>query len=162
LVVTPDETVPSATVTSHELITRVFRICNTGNVSDAYQIVRAEAGTPANLVNLYFDNDNSGTVTAADSVAQINGSISATISPGATQAVASADSPFTYAISFRNSGDTPALGVVVIDDLATSLAYVPGSLSLDNKALTDADDADEGNVQGHRLVVHLAEVLLDR
>src|SRR5688572_9112308 len=42
LVVTPDETESSARVGPNERITRVFRVCNTGNTVDAYTITRAE------------------------------------------------------------------------------------------------------------------------
>jgi hypothetical protein len=38
LVVTPDETEPSATVAPNERVTRLFRICNTGNTPDLYTI----------------------------------------------------------------------------------------------------------------------------
>ncbi|PYS43756.1 MAG: hypothetical protein DMF71_06165, partial [Acidobacteria bacterium] len=35
LVVTPDETSPSDTTAPHERITRLFRVCNTGNNADS-------------------------------------------------------------------------------------------------------------------------------
>ena len=76
LSVTPDETAPSAAVGPQERLSRVFRICNTGNAADTYTITNAEVNAPATLVNLYFDNDNTGTVSDADTIAAINGSAS--------------------------------------------------------------------------------------
>ncbi len=76
LSVTPDETAPSAAVGPQERLSRVFRICNTGNAPDSYTITNAEVNAPATLVSLYFDNDNTGTVSDADTLATINGSAS--------------------------------------------------------------------------------------
>jgi uncharacterized repeat protein (TIGR01451 family) len=221
---TPDETVPSTTVGSQEHLTRVFRICNTGNVADTYTIISADMSSPASLANLYFDTDATGSFTSADHATQVNGSASPQVAPGAcigilamvdtndatansrlifrlsarsntnpravdegtiinevglgarltsptdanlppvksvngsSQAVVSPGTPFTYTIAFRNSGDVTARSVVVSDDLLTQLEYVPGSLHLDNRSLTDLQDTDEGNVQGQRLLVQLAQV----
>ncbi|HVG38904.1 MAG TPA: hypothetical protein VM870_06430, partial [Pyrinomonadaceae bacterium] len=66
LVVTPDETEPSATIAPHERITRLFSICNAGNIPDTYTITRAEVSAPAQIVNFYFDVDKSGTVSDGD------------------------------------------------------------------------------------------------
>lgn len=232
MVVTPDETAPSATVGPHERITRVFHICNTGNGSDSYQITKAEVNPPAGLVNLYFDNDSSGTVTNGDSAVLVNESVSPALNPGACltvlavvdtndspansnltirltarsnladsangraqddgtiinalglgarltspdnaglppvktvnglqRAVVTPGSTFNYAVAFRNRGDTPAREVILTDDLSPKLEYVSGSLSLDNRPLTDAEDTDEGSAQGQRIVVHLAEVAPDQ
>src|SRR6266516_1251529 len=228
LVVTPDETESSASVGPQEHITRLFRVCNTGNTTDHYTITRAEVNSPAALINLYFDNDATGTVTNADTLVSINGSLSPDVLPsacigvlaivdtndspansnliirltarsnllnsangraedegtiinavgsaarlaspvdsnlpplksvnGSSQAVVTAGTPFTYTISFRNYGDTAAHGVVCIDDLSNELEYVASSLSLDNRNLSDAEDADEGSIQGHRVVVQLTQV----
>jgi uncharacterized repeat protein (TIGR01451 family) len=224
LTVTPDETAPSATVGSQEHLTRVFRVCNTGNIADTYTIASADVTTPSSLVNLYFDKDASGTFTSADQVAQVNGAASpqvatgecigilamvdtndspskstltirltarSVINPraiddgtiineigvgarltspsdlnlpplktvnGTSQSVVSPGTPFTYTIAFRNSGDVTARSVVVTDDLPTQLQYVPGSLSLDNRSLTDLQDSDEGTVQGQRLLIQIAQI----
>ena len=65
----------------------------------------------------------------------------------------------TYTISFRNSGDVPARNVLVGDELPAGLVYVPGTLRLDARALTDQVDADEGFARPPRQVeVRLAEV----
>ncbi|MDQ2936001.1 MAG: isopeptide-forming domain-containing fimbrial protein, partial [Acidobacteriota bacterium] len=228
LVVTPDETQSSASVGPYERITRLFRVCNTGNTPDRYTITQADVNSPAGLINLYFDNDGTGTVTNADTLVNVNGSPSPDVLPGgcigvlavvdtndspantdliirltarssalgsvngslqdqgtiinavgaaarlaapadsnlpplktvngSSQAVVSAGTPFTYTIAFRNYGDTAARSVVCIDDLPTELEYVPFSLSLDGRNLSDAVDADEGYVQGHRVVVQLNQV----
>src|SRR2546423_3374263 len=87
--------------------------------------------------------------TSLPPVKLVNGNAQAVVSPGA---------PFTYSIAFRNSGDTPAHGVVISDDLPAQLNYVGGTLRLDDRTLSDATDADEGYVQGNRVVVQLTEV----
>ena len=66
LTVTPKETTPSASVVPQERINRLFRICNTGNVANAYTIANADVTDPAKLDSLYFDNDASGTLTIGD------------------------------------------------------------------------------------------------
>ncbi|HEY6802037.1 MAG TPA: isopeptide-forming domain-containing fimbrial protein [Pyrinomonadaceae bacterium] len=83
LIVTPDETSPSATAIPHERITRSFRVCNTGNVADSYEITRAEVNTPATLVDLHFDNNNDGVVNFADTTIVLSNTRSQTIAPGA-------------------------------------------------------------------------------
>jgi trimeric autotransporter adhesin len=75
------------------------------------------------------------------------------------QAIVSPGQPFTYTISFRNSGDVTARNVVVSDDLPAEIEYVPSSLRLEENSLTDAEDADEGLVRNRRLEVHLSEVV---
>jgi uncharacterized repeat protein (TIGR01451 family) len=209
----------------------VFRICNTGNAPDNYILTNAEVNSPATLGDLYFDNDNTGTLSDADTAATINGSASATLSSGScisvlaivdtndspansnltirltarsnatgvngrpadngtiinalgtgprltspsdsslpplktvngnVQSIVSPGSPFTYTIVFRNSGDVTAREVVIIDDLPSQVEYVPSSLSLGNRILTDAEDADEGTVQGGRVMVKLPEVTPDQ
>ena len=81
LTVSPKETFPSANVGPHERITRLFRICNTGNVPSAYTITRAEVNTPSALANLFFDIDASGTVTAGDVPVVIGSTLSAVMAP---------------------------------------------------------------------------------
>ena len=67
-------------------------------------------------------------------------------------------STFTYSITFRNSGDVAARAVVITDDLPAQVEYVASSLSFDNRVLTDADDTDEGTVQGRRVMFQLPAV----
>ncbi|HEX8179803.1 MAG TPA: SdrD B-like domain-containing protein [Pyrinomonadaceae bacterium] len=65
----------------------------------------------------------------------------------------------TYTISFRNSGDVAARNVLVSDELPEALVYVPGSLRLAGRALTDQADTDEGFARPPRqLEVRLSEV----
>jgi len=227
LTVTPDETVPSATVVQQERITRLFRICNTGNASDSYTITNATVNSPASIVNLYFDIDSSGTLTAADILTNVNGPVSPQVSPGtclgvlvtvdvndsthgtrltisltaqsningvngrlsdegtiinsvgaaprltspsdsslppeksvngSSLAVVALGNSFTYTIALRNSGEAPALNVVITDELQPQIQYIPGSLTLDNRSITDADDGDEGTVTGQRIVLRLSTV----
>lgn len=83
LTVTPDETQPSNSVGPNETLTRIFRVCNTGNTPDFYTITRAEVNAPSSLGNLYFDIDASGTITAADPLITIDQSLSPRVQPGA-------------------------------------------------------------------------------
>src|ERR1051325_5190645 len=228
LVVTPDETESSAALSPHERVTRLFRICNTGNTPDLYTITRAEVNAPATLVSLSFDTDASGTLNDADAAIQVGQSLSPRVrqgtctnvlavvdtndsapqsrltihltarsnvvsaangtgedsgtiinvigegsqlsSPdnpqlppsktvnGAGQAIVTPGNPFTYTIAFRNHGDVAARAVVVSDELPAGIEYAPGTLRLDERALTDADDADEGKFTEGRVQVTLAEV----
>jgi uncharacterized repeat protein (TIGR01451 family) len=234
LTVSPKETTPSANVAPHERVTRVFRICNTGNVSNSYTIVNADVNTPSTLVSLYFDNDASGTVTSGDLLITIGSTASPTVTPGSclgvlavvdtndappnsllrihltahsnanaangnpeddgtiinsvgkgatftnpnvaslpplksvdgsAQVVVNRGSAFTYAISFRNSGDVTAHNVIVTDDLPTGVEYVASSLHLEyngNKDLTDAEDADEGFVRAQHIELHLPTLVPDQ
>ncbi len=226
LTVTPDETTASNTVGQHERVTRVFRICNTGNVADAYTITAASVDSPATLVSLHFDNDAGSTLTNTDTEITINGTVSKQVAPNTclgvlavvdtldfplgnltirltaqsntqgvngkpsdqgtiintvgssapltspsdtnlppvktvndnTKSIVSVGTPFTYSITFRNSGDAVARSVVVTDNLQPKLEYVTGSLTLDGRSLTDIADSDEGDIQGRRLQVRLATV----
>lgn len=63
-----------------------------------------------------------------------------------------------YTIAFRNNGDVIARRVSVLDDLPTGLEYVPDTLRLGQRSLTDADDADEGHVTGRRIQLLLPQV----
>ncbi len=77
---------------------------------------------------------------------------------GAAQIVASIGAQFTYIISFRNAGDTAARNVTVEDTLQTGLEYVPGSLQLNDRAISDALDLDEGSVQNAHIKFLLPRV----
>ncbi|HLL13977.1 MAG TPA: hypothetical protein VK388_02755 [Pyrinomonadaceae bacterium] len=229
VVVTPDETAPSAAVAPGERITRLFRVCNFGNTPDLYTITRAEVTAPAALVALYFDTDASGTLTDTDAPVTLNSTMSPRLAPRACVGVlavvdVNGSAPQTqlairlnarsnvsatvngtvedtgtiintvgerarltdpnnsalppsklvnnqervttapgqtldYAISFRNNGSVVARRVLVADDLPAGLQYVPGSLRLGARSLTDAADADEGQaVSLRRFEVRIAEV----
>jgi uncharacterized repeat protein (TIGR01451 family) len=226
--VTPDETEPSANVSPNERVTRLFRVCNTGNTPDFYTITSAAASTPATLFSLHYDTDATGTLTASDREIAVGTTMSPRVNVGqcigvlaevdtnggragdrfdvrinarssVTDAVnagvedagtiinvygngarisSPADpalpplklvdghdrvttapgQPLDYTISFRNSGDIPARGVVLRDDMPDGLEYVAGTLRLGGRLLTDASDADEGSLAGRRLEVHVASV----
>jgi trimeric autotransporter adhesin len=79
----------------------------------------------------------------------VNGNPQATVTLGA---------PFTYTIAFRNSGDVNAHNVLVADELPAEIEYVPATLRLEDRGLTDADDTDEGTLRNNRLEVRLSEV----
>lgn len=69
---------------------------------------------------------------------------------GLAQAVVSPGTQFTYVIALQNSGDTPARNVVLDDPLPVGTEYAPASLMLNDRAVSDAPDADEGSIQnGH-------------
>ena len=228
LTVTPDETEPSTSVGPRETLTRVFRICNTGNTPDFYTITRADVNAPSTLGNLYFDTDATGSITASDPLITLNQSLSPRVQPGSCvnvlavvetndatpqslitihlaarsnvvdavngrgqdegtiinvvgtgprltgpdsaslppsklvngnpQAIVSPGKPFTYTIAFRNSGDVTARNVLAADDLPAEIEYVPGSLRLEDRDLTDADDTDEGTIRIRRVEVRINEV----
>jgi uncharacterized repeat protein (TIGR01451 family) len=75
-----------------------------------------------------------------------------------SQAVVSNGSQFNYDVSFRNSGDTLARNVVIEDQLPQAIEYVPASLKLNDRELSDADDSDEGSVQSGKLKIRIARV----
>ncbi|MET0626731.1 MAG: SdrD B-like domain-containing protein [Pyrinomonadaceae bacterium] len=228
--VTPDETEPSANVSPNERVTRLFRICNTGNTPDFYTIPTAEVSAPAALVSLHFDADGSGTLDSGDRPVALGSTMSPRLARGqcvgvlavvdvntgavgeqftirivARSSVADAlnagaqdagtivnaygngarfSSPadpglppvklvegresvttspgqvLSYAVAFRNSGDTTARGVRLRDELPAGLNYVPSSLRLGGRALTDQEDADEGSVVGRSVEVRLAQVAI--
>src|SRR5262249_20643204 len=77
---------------------------------------------------------------------------------GVAQSVVNQAGEFTYSIKFRNSGDTAARNVVVTDQLPTGIAYLPGSLQLNDRNVSDAADSDEGSVQSGVIKVNLTKV----
>jgi uncharacterized repeat protein (TIGR01451 family) len=228
LTLTPDETQPSVSVGPNETLTRIFRVCNTGNTPDFYTITRADVNAPAHIANLYFDADASGTINSGDALITLNTSLSPRVQPGACvgvlatletndsapqsnitihltarsnvvdavngrgqddgtiintvgqgprltspdnpslppsklvngnpQSIVSPGTPFTYTISFRNSGDVKARNVLIADDLPAQIEYVPNSMQLADRALSDANDSDEGTFVNHRIEVRLTEV----
>jgi uncharacterized repeat protein (TIGR01451 family) len=81
LVVTPDETASSEVVAPHDHITRLFRVCNTGNTVDTITLTRFNLTAPATLTALYFDNDGSGTLTNGDAQISLNETASPQLSP---------------------------------------------------------------------------------
>src|SRR5712692_6634265 len=82
LAVTPDETVPSDTAAPREQVTRLFRVCNTGNNADAFTLTRAAVTAPATLNALYFDNNGSGALTNGDAPVTKDETVSPQLPPG--------------------------------------------------------------------------------
>jgi uncharacterized repeat protein (TIGR01451 family) len=80
--VTPDETESSATVAPNERVTRLFRVCNTGNTPDFYTIATAEVSAPAALVSLHFDVDGSGTLDPNDRPVTLDSTMSPRLARG--------------------------------------------------------------------------------
>jgi uncharacterized repeat protein (TIGR01451 family) len=87
ITVTPDETVPSVSVEPNEQITRLFRICNTGNAEGTFLPIAAEISAPATITNIFYDADNSGTVTSGDAPVTINQTLTPRLAPGACYGV---------------------------------------------------------------------------
>src|SRR6185503_2071670 len=54
------------THTPQERVTKVFRVCNSGNVADSFTITHAEINAPATLAALYLDLDGNGLVSPGD------------------------------------------------------------------------------------------------
>jgi uncharacterized repeat protein (TIGR01451 family) len=229
--VTPDETQSSALTSPNDRITRVFRVCNSGNAPDAFVLTRAEAFAPSTLVSLHFDLNGDGSLSSGDTPVTLNAtntpvlpsgecvSVLAVVDTGAVTPnstvtititarstnssaangaqedsgtiinnvsapviVTSPDNPalpptklvenrdritttpgsvLNYTISFRNRGGVPARNVLLADDMPQELDYLPGTLKLGNRLLTDADDNDEGKVIGRRFEIRLALVAPD-
>jgi uncharacterized repeat protein (TIGR01451 family) len=228
IAISPDETTPSDTVAPHEQATRLFRVCNTGNNPDTVTLTRFEVAAPATLEALYFDNDQSGTVTGGDTRISLNETVSPQLPPGGcigvlaviqtndvaaqstltlqltarsnaanavngqgadtgtiinavgegarltdpansglapsklvngfSQVVVNSGSEVSYEIAFRNSGDAPARDVLMNDQLPAGIQYVPNTLKLNDRMLSDVTDGDEGSVMGNNIQVRLARV----
>ncbi len=166
LSVTPDETAPSAAVGPQETLSRVFRICNTGNAPDSYTITNAEVNAPANLVYFYFDNDNTGTVSDADTLATINGSASSPLSPGTCLGVLAIvdtnDSPANSNLTIRLTARSNANGIngSPADDGTIINALGAGPrLTANGYQFTSAENCQRprpGSCQ-HRKPVHLLD-----
>ncbi len=227
IVVTPDQTEPSAVVTPNEQITRVFRICNPGNSSDIYTVTRAAASAPAEILSLHYDIDGNNILSEGDVPIIVGQNMSPRLSPSACigvlmilqthtlapgsqlllnltarsnlsigaggmatddgtiinavgrgaqlthpnnaqlpplklvedrpSYVAHIGQTLNYSVSFRNAGEVAAQNVVLVDDLPVELDYAPNSLRLNERQLTDADDADEGRVAGRHIEIRLQQ-----
>ena len=81
--VSPDEATPSETVAPHDRVTRLFRICNTGNTADTFTLTNSSITAPATVFALYFDNDSSGTFSNGDTPIVVNQTATPTLAAGA-------------------------------------------------------------------------------
>jgi uncharacterized repeat protein (TIGR01451 family) len=82
LVVTPDDTTPSDSVSPHDQATRAFRVCNTGNNADTFTVTRIDLTAPATLDSAYFDNDGNGAISSGDTQITVNQTPSPQLQPG--------------------------------------------------------------------------------
>jgi uncharacterized repeat protein (TIGR01451 family) len=82
---------------------------------------------------------------------------------GRPRVTASPAEQLDYSVAFRNSGAVSARNVLLADDLPAGLEYVPGSMRLGSRALTDAPDSDEGRTSNNsrRLELRVNEVKAD-
>src|SRR5438045_6519533 len=118
LAVTPDETSPSDTVSPHARVTRLFRVCNTGNYSDSFTLSRADITAPATINAFYFDNDGSGTVSDGDTQVRLNDTVSPQLTRGGCLGVlavidtkdAAPQSTITIRITARSNAANAANG----------------------------------------------------
>ncbi|MFN4251268.1 hypothetical protein [Deinococcus sp.] len=63
-----------------------------------------------------------------------------------------------YCLNVRNTTPDPLTGVTVSDTLQGVAAYVPGSLTLEGAALTDAADTDAGEIVTRTVTVRLPDL----
>jgi uncharacterized repeat protein (TIGR01451 family) len=114
--VTPDESAPSESVGPRETVTRVFRVCNLGNTPDLYTITRAEVNEPARITHLYFDVDQSGTVTSADTVVNVGTSLSPRVPAGSCLnvlvVIETNDAPAHSSLTIRLGARSNVVGAV--------------------------------------------------
>ncbi len=229
LSVTPDDTQPTGIMVPNEQVTRLFRVCNTGNVADQYSLTQTTITPPSTISALYWDIDGSGTLTAGDTQVSLNSTLTPTMQPGACLGIlvivdtgaikldevitigltakskvdnnktdtgtninkggegtkvtdptnpalppvkyvenkdhitSTAGAILNYSINFRNSGTTPAINVLLTDDLPPELDYMPGTMKIGDVSLTDAIDGDIAHViNSRRLEVKLASVAVNQ
>ncbi|HYY98820.1 MAG TPA: hypothetical protein VE642_09535, partial [Pyrinomonadaceae bacterium] len=124
------------------------RINARSSVTDAVNAGVEDAGT---IVNVYGNGArlSSPADPALPPVKLVDGHERVTTSPG---------QPLDYTVAFRNSGDVPARGVLLRDDLPDGLEYVADTLRLNGRSLTDAADADEGSFAGRRIEVRAVQL----
>ena len=77
---------------------------------------------------------------------------------GVKQTVATANEVLNYSLALHNSGDSPAQGIVFINDLPEGLQYVPGTLKLDGKLSADAQRAGEVTSSSSRIEANIAAI----
>ena len=82
VVVTPDDSENSEIITSNDTILRKFAVCNSGNDADSYSITQISVDSPAQIMSYYFDIDNDGQITSADTPITLNSTQSPTLQIG--------------------------------------------------------------------------------
>lgn len=143
----------------------VFMVIETHNVTPGSQLLlnitaRSNLSGSANVAA----TDDGTILNAVGEGARLTHPMDARLQPlklveNKDRMVAHTGQSLNYTISFRNHGDMPARDVVVVDDLPTALSYIPNSLRVDERQMSDADDADEASVKGQRIEFRLKEPL---
>lgn len=64
----------------------------------------------------------------------------------------------TYSLAANFNGGGTARGASVVDPIPAGTTFVPGSLTLDGAALSDASDGDAGSFDGTRIAVTLGDI----
>jgi uncharacterized repeat protein (TIGR01451 family) len=120
----------------------------------------ANAATPAGTIisnkatvsytigsNPFTQDSNTDTITVVSS-AMVNISKAAVVLDqyGGNQPITGATIHYTLAVTTVGTGT--AMNVVITDLLPTNTTYAPGTLKLNSAVLTDAADADAGDVGG--------------
>src|SRR5262249_42910809 len=160
LVVTPDETASSETVAPHDQVTRLFRVCNTGNNPDTVSLTRFNLTAPATLQTLYFDNDGSGTVTNGDAPITLNDTASPQLPPRGCVGV----------LAVINTNDIPSHSVLTITTTARSNATnAVNGRGQDDGTIINAvglgarlTDPGDGNLPPRKLVNGVAQSVVNQ
>src|SRR5215472_8479921 len=123
LTVAPKETQPSANVGPREQVTRLFRVCNSGNVASTYTVTQAGVNAPSTLVSLYFDNDGDGAVSNPDSQISVGTTQSHSVAPGSCLGVLAVvntnDAPVNSLLQITLRVHANAAGAGTSDDNGT-------------------------------------------
>lgn len=83
---------------------------------------------------------------------------SQTLEASDTAAMGRRGSIITYSLAANFNGGGTARGASVVDPIPAGTAFVPGSLTLDGTALSDASDGDAGSFDGTRIAVTLGDI----
>ncbi|HYO64113.1 MAG TPA: SdrD B-like domain-containing protein [Pyrinomonadaceae bacterium] len=128
VVVTPDETEPSATVSPNERVVRPFRVCNAGNTPDFYTLTRAEVTAPATLVSLFYDTDANGTPDPGDRPAQVGSGLSPRVAPR---------SCVTLLAVVETNGSAPGSQLVIGVTARSNVAESAGGMAQDDGTIVN-------------------------
>src|SRR5438128_760598 len=80
--VTPDDIAPSSDAGPREAIWQNFTICNTGNSANTFRIASLTLTAPARLLALYYDIDESHSLTGVDLPVTIGATETPLLKPG--------------------------------------------------------------------------------
>jgi uncharacterized repeat protein (TIGR01451 family) len=112
----------------------LIRLTARSNTPDAANGIQEATGQ---IVNAVSDGPR---ITGPDGLAPL------LLVNGLLQTVATVNEVLTYSMAMRNGGDDTALGIVYLNNLPAGLEYLPGSIKLDGKPLSNAQVASEGTV----------------